>query len=369
MEFPSGLYERRRQQVRKSLRVRHFDAVLVQSERNVSWLTGFTGDSTWLLLTQDSETLMSDFRFVTQLEEECPGINTLIRTASLKLSDVVAGLVAKCDIGRLGIEAHVMTLETAEGLRTALPGTVVESFAWEIEALRAIKDRWEIAEIREAIRLAERGFEYFKAVLTPDKTERQLAAELEYAVRQRGGLGLSFPAIVAVGDRAALPHYRPGLRPVSASPLLLLDWGAYTHSGYCSDLTRTMLTGKMDRKFEKVYRTVLEAQEAAIRCIAPGVQCDEVDAVAREVIRAAGFAKYFDHGLGHGIGLDVHEAPRLSRNVKTVLQAGMVVTVEPGIYLPEWGGVRIEDNVLVTRQGCEVLSSLPKDFESVMVSC
>jgi len=362
-------FRRRRQQVRKSLRTRRFDAVLVQAERNVTWLTGFSGDSTWLLLTLDSERLISDFRYITQLEEECPGVETLIRTSSTKLSDAVAMLVQAAGIERLGVEGHVITLELAETVKAALPKTSIESFAWEIEALRAIKDREEIAEIREAIRLAERGYDYFRAVLTPGKTERQLAAELEFALRQQGAQGLSFPAIVAVGDRAALPHYRPGNRLVSESPWLLLDWGARTHSGYCSDLTRMLLTGKPDRKFEKIYRTVLEAQLAAIERIAPGVSCSDVDSAAREVIHAAGFGKYFDHGLGHGIGLEVHESPRLSKKVETILQAGMVVTVEPGIYLPGWGGVRIEDDVLVTRQGHEVLSSVPKDFASVTVSC
>jgi len=351
------------------MRARQVDAVLIQGERNVTWLTGFTGDSTWLLLTQDSECLISDFRFTTQLEEECAGVAALIRPSNVKLSEAVAGLVRQHRVEKLGCEAHLATAEVLETIRTAVSPTVAESFAWEIEALRAIKDKDEIQAIREAVRLAERGYHYFRSVITPEKTERQLAAELEFALRQFGADGLSFPAIVAVGDRSALPHYRPGENPVSASPILLLDWGACGRSGYRSDLTRTMLTGKADRKFEKVYRTVLEAQLAGIARIAPGLTCGDVDAAAREIIQAAGFGKYFDHGLGHGIGLDVHEGPRLARNVETVLQPGMVVTVEPGIYLPGWGGVRIEDDVLVTRQGCEVLSTVPKDWESVSVQC
>jgi len=363
------LFLRRRNQVRKSLRARRFDAVVVQAERNVTWLTGFSGDSTWLVLTQDSEVLISDFRYITQLKEECPGVNTLIRTSKTKLLQAVAEAVHDLKIDRLGIEGHVVSLELVEGLKAELSEIQVDSFAWEIEALRTIKDREEIAELREAVRLAERGFQYLKAIVTPEITERQLAAELEFALRRFGAQGLSFPAIVAIGKGAAMPHYRPAETPVSASPILLLDWGACTINGYRSDLTRTLLTGKPDRKFEKVYRTVLEAQQAAIDRIAPGVSCAEVDAAARNIIQAAGFGKYFDHGLGHGIGLDIHESPRLSQNVETVLQAGMVVTIEPGIYLPDWGGVRIEDDVLVTRHGHEVLSSVPKDFESVQISC
>jgi Xaa-Pro aminopeptidase len=362
-------FARRRQQLRKRLRSRNVDALLVQAERNVSWLTGFTGDSTWLIVTQDSEVLLSDFRFTTQLEEECPGVPTLIRSSNMRVADALKQVVTERHIERLGIEGHVITCELAETLKSSLPDVQLELVSLEVEALRAIKDKGEIEEIRHAIWLAERGFQYFKAILSPEKTERQLAAHLEFVIREFGGEGLSFPAIVAVGDRAALPHYRAGSRRIGDSPILLLDWGACGPGGYRSDLTRTLLTGKPDRKFEKVYKTVLEAQLAAIDAIKPGVSCSEVDAAARNVISAAGFGKYFDHGLGHGIGLDVHEAPRLSRTVETILQPGMVVTVEPGIYLPGWGGVRIEDDVLVTRQGCEVLSSVPKDWESIHVHC
>lgn len=369
MVRPPEDFARRRQQLRKRLRSRNVDALLIQAERNVSWLTGFTGDSTWLLVSQDSEVLISDFRFITQLEEECPGVQTLIRSSSMKMADALKQVISEAKIERLGIEGHVATCELFDSFTTSLPDVQLEKVSLEVEALRTIKDKGEIEEIRQAIWLAERGFHYFQAILTPDKTERQLAAHLEFAIREFGGEGLSFPAIVAVGDRAALPHYRAGSRRVSDNPILLLDWGACGPGGYRSDLTRTMLTGKPDRKFEKVYKTVLEAQLAAIEAIKPGVSCSEVDAVARNLIAAAGFGKYFDHGLGHGIGLDVHEAPRLSRTVETILQPGMVVTVEPGIYLPGWGGVRIEDDVLVTRAGCEVLSSVPKDWESVHVHC
>lgn len=360
---------RRRNLARKIIRTHAVDALLVQAEKNVSWLSGFSGDSTWLLLTQDSLLLISDFRYITQLEEECPGVETFIRSSNMKLVEALAKVVQKLGIDRLGVEGHVLTWETGDLLRRAIPDRSVTPINWEIEQLRSIKDADEIGEIKSAIHLAEKGLAYAKAILTPRLTERELARELEYALRRFGAEGLSFPAIVAVGDRAALPHYRPGDVPLSASPILLLDWGAKTRGGYCSDLTRTMLTGKADKKFEKVYRTVLSAQQQAIAAIAPGVTCGAVDALAREIITAAGFGKYFEHGLGHGIGLDVHELPRLARNSETMLKPGMVVTVEPGIYLPGWGGVRIEDDVLVTRQGNEVLSTAAKDWEAVGVTC
>jgi Xaa-Pro aminopeptidase len=365
----SDRFESRRKRLRKVLADRKVDALLVVGERNVSWLTGFTGDSTYLLVTPDEALLVSDFRYVTQVEEECPGIPAFIRPSTMKLPEAVRQAVEQLQIERLGIEGHRMTLETFRIIQEQLAGVHLDSIHWEIEELRAVKDREEIGEIREAVRLAEKGFDFLKAILTPQATERQLAHELEHALRGFGADGLSFPAIVAVGDRSALPHYRPGHRTIAESPILLVDWGARTESGYVSDLTRTLLTGPFSakRKFEKVYRTVLEAQQRAIEGIRPGARCGDIDALARDHIRKSGFGKHFDHGLGHGIGLDVHELPSLRANSETILRAGMVVTVEPGIYLPGWGGVRIEDDVLVTRRGCEVLSGVPKEWDSVYV--
>jgi Xaa-Pro aminopeptidase len=369
MSFPPEVYRRRRLQVRKRLQKLNLDGLLVMGERNVRWLTGFTGDSTWLLCTPDGETLISDFRFATQIEEECPGVPAFIRTSALKLTEAAARVIGRDKVERLGFEGQIATVELMDSLASALDQQTFVPVNGEIELLRAIKGSEEIAEIMSAVRLAERAYAYFQAVLAPQRTERELAADLEHAVRNFGGEGFAFPAIIAVGDRAALPHYRPGDKRVEASPMLLLDWGVRTQSGYCSDLTRTMLTRKGDKRFEKVYKTVLESQRLAIETIRPGVTCGEVDAVARDFITAAGYGENFDHGLGHGFGLDVHEQPRLSRNSQTVLQPGMVVTVEPGIYLPGWGGVRIEDNILVTRHGAEVLSSVPKEWEAVLTAC
>ena len=186
-------------------------------------------------------------------------------------------------------------------------------------------------------------------------------------MRLFGAKECAFPSIVAVGARAALPHATLSDRRVDSAELLLIDWGA-NESLYRSDLTRVLVTGRLSPKLEKIYRIVLEAQLAAIDAIQPGMACEDVDAVARTIIEKAGYGKYFGHGLGHGLGLHVHEGPRLAKGVKTPLKPGMIVTVEPGIYLPKWGGVRIEDDVLVTREGCKVLSSVPKELEDVVVA-
>ncbi|MDB4743358.1 Xaa-Pro peptidase family protein [Planctomicrobium sp.] len=366
----SNQFLTRRDQLRDRIRSTDIDGMLVTVEKNVSYLTGFSGDSTWLILTEETELLLSDFRYITQLEEECPDVELFIRTSKIQLTEALSGEVQERGIKRLGFESHAMTFGVYQSLQESLPDVEFVPVSWQVEELRAIKDAGEIEEIREAVRLAEKGFAFLQAILTPQATEQQLAYELEHAVRNFGGEELSFHPIIAVGDRSAMPHYRPGKLKIAESPILLVDWGAQTHLGYKSDLTRTMLTRSFseEAKFETIYKTVLEAQRLAIEMIAPGVSCQTVDAVARDYINDAGFGEYFDHGLGHGIGLDIHELPRFSQSSDAPLEAGMVVTVEPGIYLGGWGGVRIEDDILVTDTGCEVLSSVPKDWESVRIS-
>jgi Xaa-Pro aminopeptidase len=230
-----------------------------------------------------------------------------------------------------------------------------------------VKDRDEIAAIRDAIHQAERGFEVLRATLVGEMTERQAAFDLEHVMRRFGAKGSSFPIIVAVGDRAALPHGRPTEARISGADFTLVDWGATSGQGYKSDLTRVVVTGKISPKLAKIYRVVLTAQRRAIDAIRPRAKCSDVDAIARDIIEKAGFGR-FSHSLGHGIGLDIHEGPRLAPSSTDELKPGMVVTVEPGIYLPGWGGVRIEDDVLVTQDGCEVLTSVPKELEQAVIS-
>jgi Xaa-Pro aminopeptidase len=297
-------------------------------------------------------------------------LRTSIRGSEVKLHEATIEVLAKSGIRRLGAEGHLMSLELHGQLTEKLDGIefVPQNRVIENE-LRAIKDVTEIAELRAAVGLAARGFEFLKAILTPELTEREAAFELEHAVRRFGGTGLSFPPIIAVGDRAALPHYRPAGLRIQENPLLLVDWGANTTGNYKSDLTRTLFTGKPSRRHEKVYNIVRNSQQAAIDAIQPGAICQEVDAIARNVIKKAGYGKYFGHGLGHGIGLDIHEQPRFAPNSQTPLKAGMVVTVEPGIYIPGWGGVRIEDDVLVTHDGCEVLSrDVSTEYEEMLLA-
>jgi len=259
-----------------------------------------------------------------------------------------------------------MTIAFHAALTKAVKNSQLAPVRDWVEELRMVKDREEIARTRVACDQARRAFEVVRATLTPEMTELQVAADLEYQARRFGAVGLSFPPIVAVGPRAALPHASPTTQKLGAADFTLIDWGV-NEGLYVSDLTRILVTGKISTKLRKVYGVVLKAQLAAIKAIRPGVSCEAVDRVARGIISKAGYGKRFGHGLGHGTGLDIHEAPRLSQGQTTVLVPGMIVTVEPGIYLPGWGGVRIEDDILVTRNGHEVLTSVPKQLEECLV--
>ncbi|MBN2295092.1 MAG: aminopeptidase P family protein [Pirellulales bacterium] len=356
----------RRDKLRRAVKKAGADALLVTSFTNVTYLTGFSGDDSFLLVGRDNDVILSDGRYTTQLEEECPGLEMYIRPGGQGMFDAVAKIVGKMKAGRLGVESQSMTVSLYNRLDKDLAKAALVPTDGLVENLREIKDKGEIAATRRAIELTERGFAVLRATLRPEKTEKQVADELEYQMRQFGAKSIAFPSIVAVGPRAALPHATPGDSQIGDSNHLLVDWGA-NEGQYNGDLTRVLLTGKISPKLERMYRVVLEAQRQGIEAVRPGAVAEDVDRVARKVIDEAGFGRYFGHGLGHGLGLDVHESPRLGVSSKTVLKPGMIVTVEPGIYLPGWGGVRIEDDVLVTRSGHEVLSDVPKSFEESIV--
>ncbi len=337
------------------------DALLVTNFKNVTYLTGFTGDDSYLLVTHDDNQLITDMRYTTQLADECPGLRLVVRKPGEAMTKVASKVVERTKIRRLGIEGHSATVSLQQSLAKALPNTKLVVTEGLAEKLRVVKDKDEIAATRLACQQARRAFEVVRASLTPSMTEADVATELEYQARHCGAKALSFPAIVAVGARAALPHATPSRHQLSESDFVLVDWGV--NSGlYMSDLTRIIVTGKISPKLRKVYGVVLKAQMAAIDAIRPGVTCEQVDRVARQIITRAGWGKHFGHGLGHGTGLEIHEAPRLAKGQKTKLQPGMIVTVEPGVYFPGWGGVRIEDDILVTRTGHEVLTDVPKQL-------
>jgi Xaa-Pro aminopeptidase len=358
----------RREALRRLLTGKKVESLLVTDERNVTYLTGFTGDSSYLVVTGDRELLVTDGRYAQQLAEECPGLELAIRGPGSSLPNFAAEVVGKLGLPSLAIEADVVTVSFYEKLRESSKTCQFAHTSGLVESLREIKDADEIAEIRDAIDIAQKAFAVIRVSLQRGRTEKEVADELEHQIRLFGGTCGAFPSIVGVGPRAALPHGRPARDSrIGDFDFVLIDWGARGRL-YHSDLTRVLVTGKLSPQLESIYGVVLAAQRAAIAAIRPGAIMKEVDSAARRVIADASYGTAFNHGLGHGIGLAVHELPRLAPDQNRKLAPGMIVTVEPGIYLSEWGGVRIEDDVLVTPDGGEVLTSVPKELDDCMVN-
>jgi Xaa-Pro aminopeptidase len=355
----------RREKLRAMLKSGEMDAFLVNAASNVSYLTGFSGDSSVVVLGLKRDLIVSDGRYTTQLEQECPGLEVLIRLPGQEMNPALAHVLESMGLRRVGLEATSFSMADYQVLEQMASAVALVGVKGWVEVLRQIKDDGEIAEIREAVHSAERAFTMLRAGLRRGETEKDAADALESYLRRCGATGASFPPIVAVGVRSALPHARPTANTrIGDDDFVLIDWGATGHP-YKSDLTRVLVTGKVTSKFEAVYRVVLSALERAIAAIRPGVKAHDVDAEARSVIEEAGFGRFFDHGLGHGLGMDIHEAPRIRKESNAVLEPGMVFTVEPGVYLPDWGGIRIEDDVLITPDGCEVLSRIARSLDSV----
>jgi Xaa-Pro aminopeptidase len=338
---------------------RELDALLVTGLVNVRWLTGFTGSNGLAVLGPGVCRFVTDFRYLTQADEEVDAAWTHEIATDL-LERAADALPA-----RVGFDDAEMSVKTFERLR-GLAGDEVELVpaGGLVEELRLVKDAEEIGRIRAAAALADEALTEVLEQGVVGRTERDIALDLEFAMRRRGASGVAFSSIVAAGAHGALPHAQPRAVPVPEGTLLTIDWGAVL-DGYASDCTRTFATGELDPRDAAVYELVRTAQEAALAAVRPGPLGKEVDAVARSIIEEAGHGEHFGHGLGHGVGLEVHEGPRLSTKGETALAAGHVVTVEPGVYVPRQVGVRIEDLVAVTEDGHEVLSSLPKDLQVV----
>jgi len=363
-------FDRRRHDLARAVRETTLDALLVAKPCNVYYLTGFTGDSSFCLVTPTRAVLISDDRYRAQIEQECSGLETHIRGHDKNTYQAVGEVVSKLGLRNVGVEASGVTLEEFERLKELCASANLVGKAGLVEKLRAIKDETEVAAIRRAIRVAEQGFAALRATMRPTDTEKELGDLLDAYVRRAGGDGIAFPPIVGVGDRSALPHSTLSSRRLDEAPFLLVDWGARAGL-YHSDLTRILWAPggasrqTVESRLETMYTVVLQAQTRAIATVRPGVSVKDVDAAARGHIAAAGYGDYFTHGLGHGIGLEVHEAPAVRSNSEDVLAAGMVLTIEPGIYWPDFGGVRIEDDLLVTPDGPEILTTVPRGWDSL----
>lgn len=352
--------------LQKRLKDAQLDALLVSNPVDIRYLTGFVGDDSWLLVRANSVIvhILSDFRFDEQIAKEAPHAKAIMRKTSLTIA--LKQLVEQFKLGKIGVQQDYVTLAQSKIIGKELGRSNVKPFDDGLLIQRAVKDQTEIKPILKALDIQQEAFKRTCAYIEPGMTEYQIAAYLEYQMRLLGADGTSFPSIVAADANASLPHAIPGSKKVRKGGIILIDWGA-KFGGYCSDLTRVVSIGKMPAKIKEIYQVCLDAQLAAIDAIAPGKSLPEIDAVARDIITKAGYGKQFGHSLGHGIGLDIHEQPVLASRAKGVLEPGHIVTVEPGIYLPGIGGVRIEDDVLVTEQGKKVLSDLPKTLKSTII--
>jgi len=367
----------RLERLRQRMATEGLDALLVGSPvedvfktygANRRYLSGFSGSVGWLLITQERAFIAVDFRYLEQAQKEAPHF-TLFPIKG-PMEDWFGGLVREAALGgkRLGYEPQGLTVATLDAIRkavSALPAGERPRLVPApplVEELRAVKGPEELAAIERAAALADETFMAVARRIEPGWTEAQVAWEIEKYAREHGAEGLSFPVIVAAGEWAALPHAYPRPRPIGEGEPIVIDMGVRV-DGYCSDLTRTIVLGRPDERLCRVYDIVLTAQLTAEELVRAGMTGEEAHMLAQRVIAEAGHGEHFGHGLGHGVGLLVHEAPRLAPRSRDVLRPGMVVTIEPGIYIPGWGGVRIEDMVVIGEDGVRVLSKAPKVLE------
>ena len=335
------------------------DLLLITHLTNLRYVTGFSGSNGMAVVGPEVRRFITDFRYVERARQQVPDFER-----EQGPQDFVEALGDGWPEGelRLGFEDQHVSVKQHARLRAVIPERIeLVPAGGLVEAARAVKEPGELEAIRAAARIVDDVYGWIVERGLVGRTEREVALMAEHEMRLRGAEGPSFPSIVASAEHGALPHAEPRDVPIAAGTLVTIDMGARV-DGYCSDCTRTFATGELPESLERIHRTVLEAQETALGAVRPGPTGREVDAVARDLIAAAGHGEHFGHGLGHGVGLDIHEAPRLARSGNDTLRAGNVVTVEPGIYVPGLAGARIEDLAVVTDDGCEVLSGFPKSL-------
>ncbi|MFP3974862.1 MAG: aminopeptidase P family protein [Chloroflexota bacterium] len=342
----------RLKQLRDLLPERELDAILISQPANRRYLSGFTGSDGYLLISQDNAILATDFRYREQSREQAPHFSTFEIKSASGGSDWFPQLIAETGVKRLGLESDGLTLaeyhQLVKAARKLSPKSRPRLLPAQgtVESLRAIKDKEELDSMRKAAALADTAEEHARSVLRRGMTEKELAWGLERFMREKGSESIPFDIIVASGPNSALPHAQPSERPIQEGEPVVIDLGARVN-GYCSDMTRTIWVDEPNDMLKTIYNIVYEAQRAAIKGVRAGMSADEADRLARNVITDAGYGEAFGHSLGHGVGLDPHEQPRLGPNSQDTLADGMVFTIEPGVYVEGWGGVRIEDMILL----------------------
>jgi Xaa-Pro aminopeptidase len=360
-------YPARQAKLKRHLATTRFDALLVSHLPNIRYLCGFSGSAGLLLVEADGSVFFTDVRYDTQAHQEVKGAKVVIARKALleALGEFLSRRRKRAKAWSIGIETDHFTVAEKKRLARVRPaGVTLRDAPPMVERARMVKDKDEINRIRAAVRLGSQIFDRALEVLRPGIQEVEVAAEMELAARRSGAEQMSFPTIIASGPRSALPHGRASAQRIRSGGFVVCDFGVIL-SGYCSDETRTVWVGKTPDDARQTYAAVREAQQAAVDAVRPGASVGEVDAAARKRLQGEGLAKYFTHSTGHGVGLEIHESPRVANAQRQLLEPGMVITIEPGVYFPGKWGVRIEDMVVVTAGGCEVLTPTSKDFLAV----
>ncbi|MCX7982871.1 MAG: Xaa-Pro peptidase family protein [Syntrophales bacterium] len=352
----------RREALKARLSACGVETYLLFDMNNIRYLTGFRGEEGLLLFHGGEWILFVDGRYVTQAREELPRDVEIVLIRDV-MADV-ASYIRKRGVSLLAVEAHALSVANFRLLRHALRRVKVKEEKNFVAEMRVIKDEREIEAIKRAVKIAEEALRHILPLIQPGIRERDIAIELDYQMKKKGAEHVAFPTIVASGPRSAMPHAKTGSRILAEGDTLVLDFGVVEGEGYCSDETCTFLLGR-DEEVIRAYQVVKEAQKKAIEAVRPGVNASDVDRVAREFISEAGYGEFFAHGTGHGIGLEVHELPRLSPKSRECLKEGMVITVEPGIYMPGRWGIRLEDMVLVTETGGRLITSIAKELNII----
>ncbi len=360
-------FQARQRKLRQHLATTQFDGLLLSHLPNSRYLCGFTGSAGLLLLEESGSVFFTDVRYDTQAHEEVKSAKVVIARKSVlqAVADFLGQRRRRAKGWDIGIESEHFTVAEKSRLNKLRPsGVTLKDASAIVERARMVKDEEEIQRIRAAVELGAKLFDRAVEVMRPGIKEVEVAAEMELAARRGGAEEMSFPTIIASGDRSALPHGRASEKVIAPGAFVVCDFGVIL-SGYCSDQTRTVWVGSVADDARSAYEAVREAQQAAIHAVRPGITVGEVDSAARKVLRKAGFGRYFTHSTGHGVGLEIHESPRVAEGQREVLQSGMVITIEPGVYFPGKWGIRIEDMVVVTEGGCEVLTPTSKEFLAV----
>ena len=360
-------FEKRQKQLRDQLAGTRYDGLLISHLANIRYLCGFTGSAGFLLVEESGSVFFTDVRYDTQAHEEVKAAKVVIARKNVLegVGDFLGKRRRRSRLWGIGIESdHLTIAEKMRFAKLAPAGIKLKDAPSIVERARMVKDPDELQLIRAAVDLGAKIYDRALQVLGAGTKEVEVAAEMELTARRAGADEMSFPTIIASGARSALPHGRASNQAILANAFVVCDFGVIL-SGYCSDETRAVWVGKATDEARRTYDAVLQAQHAAIQAVRPGVTTGEVDVAARKVLKKAGLGKYFTHSTGHGVGLEIHETPRVAAGQQEVLQPGMVITIEPGVYFPGKWGIRIEDMVAVTATGCEVLTPTSKEFLAV----